>query len=327
MRYVLLSIQLISNALYPTISHIIKDLFGLDIPLPFATFGVFMVLAFIAASPVLKSELKRKEQLRLIKPALNKKGRRIIPHMQVGNILLITAVSGILGARVFSILENPKELIADPMETLFSSSGLTFYGGLIFAIIAIWVYAKKIKLSITHLADAAAPALLLAYGVGRLGCHLSGDGDWGIDNLSPKPSWMNFLPDWMWAYNYPNNVIGAGVSYSGTDGEYCTVLVNPVFPTPFYEFLFGILFFTIFWLIRKRITIPGLMFFIYLTVSGLERYLIEQIRIDSEYNIGRYYIKQAEIIAFISIFVGAFAVSYILVRKNDFYKNINSNKR
>ena len=137
---------------------------------------------------------------------------QIPPHKMVGNMIMIAAISGIIGAKLFSNLEEWDAFIYDPWGQLFSFSGLTFYGGLICGTIAVAYYAKRNKINIMHLTDAFAPSLILAYGIGRIGCKLSGDGDWGIVNNNIKPEWMSFLPDWMWSYNYPHNVINEGVS-------------------------------------------------------------------------------------------------------------------
>lgn len=107
---------------------------------------------------------------------------RIWPHDRVGDIIILGLIFGILGAKLFDNLENWDEFIKDPIGKLFSASGLTFYGGLIVAAIAICWYAYKRGIKIVHLVDAAAPALIIAYAVGRIGCQVAGDGDWGIYN-------------------------------------------------------------------------------------------------------------------------------------------------
>ena len=107
---------------------------------------------------------------------------RIWPHDRVGDIIILGLVFGILGAKLFDNLENWDDFIKDPIAHLFSASGLTFYGGLIVAAIAICWYAAKKGIKIVHLIDAAAPALMIAYAVGRIGCQVAGDGDWGIYN-------------------------------------------------------------------------------------------------------------------------------------------------
>jgi len=107
---------------------------------------------------------------------------RIWPHDRVGDIIILGLIFGILGAKLFDNLENWDEFIKDPVGRLFSASGLTFYGGLILAAVAICWYAAKRGIKIIHLVDAAAPALMIAYAVGRIGCQVAGDGDWGIYN-------------------------------------------------------------------------------------------------------------------------------------------------
>ena len=107
---------------------------------------------------------------------------RIWPHDRVGDIIILGLIFGIIGAKLFDNLENWDEFIKNPIERLFSASGLTFYGGLIVAAIAICIYASKKGIKLVHLADAASPALLIAYAVGRIGCQVAGDGDWGIYN-------------------------------------------------------------------------------------------------------------------------------------------------
>jgi prolipoprotein diacylglyceryltransferase len=107
---------------------------------------------------------------------------RIWPHERVGDMTVLAALFGFGGAKIFHNFENWDEFTADPLGALLSFSGLTFYGGLICAAIAIIVFARRKKISIRHLADAMGPALMLAYAIGRIGCQVSGDGDWGVPN-------------------------------------------------------------------------------------------------------------------------------------------------
>jgi len=227
------------------------------------------------------------------------------PHELAGSILVVAALFGLLGAKIFHNLENFGEFMADPIGSLFSFSGLTFLGGLVVGIIAVMIYAKQNNIQSLFLLDAAAPALPLAYGVGRLGCQISGDGCWGIPNPNPKPDWMSFLPDWMWSYDYPNNVINAGDKIiENCTSSHCHVLDVPVFPTPFYETTIMVIIFFVLWGLRKRIQIPGVLFMLFLTLAGIERLLIEQIRVNNEYNIFGFGITQAEIISSLLILLG-----------------------
>lgn len=107
---------------------------------------------------------------------------RIWPHDRVGDLVIYAALFGFLGAKIFHNLENWNEFWANPIEALLSFSGLTFYGGLICAAIAIFFYARKHQIGFKHLCDAVAPGLMIAYAIGRMGCQVAGDGDWGILN-------------------------------------------------------------------------------------------------------------------------------------------------
>lgn len=379
--------------MYPTISHLLFDLFGINIPLPIQTFGFWVAIAFIFASWIISNELKRKEKEGFLsstkvneiigeslttseiisslltgffigfkfiealfhytdlvnnpqdfilstrgnllggiliaaisfylkwtennktKLATPKTTEKIVhPFELVGNMTMIAAVSGIIGAKIFHNLENMDAFLADPIGQLISFSGLTFYGGLIAGAVSVIWYANKYKINTKHLIDSAAPGLMLAYGVGRIGCQMSGDGDWGIDNLAPKPEWMSFLPDWMWSYTFPHNVINAGVPIEGCTGNFCMELANPVWPTAFYEVIMSLAIFGILWAMRKHIKVPGALFFIYLAFNGVERFFIEKIRINSEYNIlGG--ITQAEIISFSLILTAIIGVTYLYKSK------------
>lgn len=241
-----------------------------------------------------------KNKVKLDKP--EERTVRIWPQDRVGDIVIYAAIFGFPGAKIFHNLENIDELIKDPVGSLLSFSGLTFYGGLICATIFLWQYCRRNNMKPIHVADAIAPAMMLAYGVGRIGCQVAGDGDWGIVNNSPKP--LSFLPDWMWSYTYPNNVVGDGVPIPDCVGQYCSVLPEGVYPTPLYEVIAALLLFAFLWSIRKKIVTPGVLAAIYLVVNGVERFLIEQIRVNTEYNIYGFHPTQAELIAAFMIISG-----------------------
>ena len=115
-------------------------------------------------------------------PKAEERKIRIWPSDRVGDIVIIAAIAGFIGAKVFDNLENWDRFIQDPIGNLLSPSGLTFYGGLIVATFAIIWYLRKHKIPIIYVADAIAPSMMLAYGLGRIGCQVAGDGDWGILN-------------------------------------------------------------------------------------------------------------------------------------------------
>ena len=235
------------------------------------------------------------------------------PHQRVGDIIIIAAVSGIIGSRLFSILETWDTFIQDPWGQLFSGSGLTIYGGLILATIVLVLYSKKIKLPTVHLADAAAPALALGYGIGRMGCQFSGDGDWGIVNIAEKPSWFIF-PDWAWAYDYPRNVLGRGVEMADCIGNYCNKLSQTVYPTPIYEILIAAATFGLLWFLRTRLPRAGMLFFIYLALTGLARFFIEGIRVNERYDLLNMGWSLSQWLGFVFLICGI--IGFFIMRKN-----------
>ncbi|NNM95936.1 MAG: diacylglyceryl transferase, partial [Bacteroidia bacterium] len=187
---------------------------------------------------------------------------------------------------------------------------LTVYGGLIFGAAAVLYYTSRKGISIIHTIDAAAPAMMIAYAVGRIGCQMAGDGDWGIANSAPKPQWLGFLPDWMWAFSYPHNVINEGIPIPGCTGPHCFMLNPPVFPTPFYETVTCGLLFLVLWLMRKRITTPGVLFSIYLAMNGVERFLVELIRVNIRYHLFGISFTQAQLISPMFVLAGVFGIFY-----------------
>lgn len=247
---------------------------------------------------------KKKEQLK--QPKLIKE--TVHPYEIMGTLLMWAAVWGFIGAKIFHNLEYWDDFIKDPIAGLLSFSGLTFYGGLIMGGAAVLYQANKYGIKWIHMLDIAGPGLMLAYAVGRIGCHLSGDGDWGIENVAAKPSWLSWAPDWIWSFNYPHNVVNEGVPIPGCTGNYCNQLPLPVFPTAFYEVLMGLAIFAFLWSIRHRIKIPGLMVSIYLILNGVERFLIETIRVNSKYHAFGLSFTQAELISFIMVVLGVIGV-------------------
>jgi phosphatidylglycerol---prolipoprotein diacylglyceryl transferase len=123
---------------------------------------------------------REKDKLKLAKP--EERVVRMWPHDRVGDITIIAALTGLAGAKLFHFFENWSSFIKDPLGNIASTEGLTFYGGLIVAAISVLWYARSRGINLWHLVDSAAPALMIAYAVGRIGCQVSGDGDWGIHN-------------------------------------------------------------------------------------------------------------------------------------------------
>jgi len=253
---------------------------------------------------------EKKKQV-LQKPELRK--IRIWPQDRVGEITILALVFGLVGAKVFDAFENWDTFISDP-GMILSAEGLTFYGGLIFAALAIWWYARKHKIGFWHLNDAAAPTLMLAYSVGRIGCQVSGDGDWGIVNTKPNP--FSWLPDWMWSYTYPNNVarMDSTNPIPGCTDKYCFELAQPHFPTPFYETIMCFVLFLILWSVRKRLKIPGTLFALYLILNGVERFFIEKIRVNTKIHLFGFQFTQAELISSLLLISGIILWFYLRKR-------------
>ncbi len=236
-----------------------------------------------------------------------------------GTITFLAAIGGLAGAKLFHLFENPAELrefFTHPSLESFIS-GLTVYGGLIMGAIVVLTYAKMKKMPLLVLSDAATPGMILAYGIGRMGCHTSGDGDWGIENLSPKPGWLSWLPDWAWSYDYPNNVNRVGELMSSDQYPgYGTHLVPGVFPTPLYEIVAAIAIFIFLWAIRKRVSAAGVITAGYLILNGLERFFIEKIRVNNKFDFLGVQATQAEIIAVLFMIGGAVLLYFSLRKKN-----------
>jgi prolipoprotein diacylglyceryl transferase len=258
---------------------------------------------------------KEKDKVKLAKPET--KSYLVWPHDRVGDIVLQAALWGFIGAKIFHNLENLDDFAKDPIGSLISFSGLTFYGGLILATIAIIIYIRKYKIRVIHFADAMAPTMLFAYAAGRIGCHISGDGDWGIPNLNPKPfAWM---PDWSWAYTYPHNVVNEGVTIPGCIGNYCAQLPVTVYPTALYEIIGTFILFAIMWMFRKKISQPGILTGVYLIFAGGERFLIEKIRVNNKIASLPFQPTQAELISTILILLG---IVFLIQSKKWFPKQI-----
>jgi prolipoprotein diacylglyceryl transferase len=255
---------------------------------------------------------KRKHQL----PKPEKRVVRIWPQDRVGEITILALIFGLLGAKLFDIFENWSDFLKQPAAYLLSPAGLTFYGGLICAAIAIIIFARKNKIPLRHLADSVAPALMLAYAIGRIGCHVAGDGDWGIVNTNPNP--FSWLPDWMWAYNYPNNVNEAGVPIPGCTGRYCNQLPQTVYPTAFYETVASTILFFVLWSLRTKLKPYGAIFALYLILNGIERFFIEKIRVNNEMELFGFHPTQAEVIS-VGLVVTGLILWFLLAKKQNIH--------
>ncbi len=208
-------------------------------PLAVHSWGVMVALAFLAAAAVLRAELAR----------LVSRGDVAV------SIALAGAVGGLVGARVYWVLEHLGEAgVGDSL----SGAGFTWYGGVLGGAAAVLVAARLQQVPVSALLGAAAPALALGYGVGRIACQLAGDGTYGVPSDLP------------WAMSYP-------------DGEVPTN--EQVHPTPVYETLASLLIFALLWRWRTRIQ-PVRLFGAYLVLAGAERFLVEFVRRNADALVG-----------------------------------------
>jgi prolipoprotein diacylglyceryltransferase len=257
--------------------------------------GLFVYWAYI-----------EKHKQKLPKPTLA--NVTVHPYELMGTLIVWAAIWGFLGAKIFDNLEYWDRFMQDPIAGLLSFSGLTFYGGLICGGAAVVYIAVKNGIKWYHMLDIGAPGMMLAYAVGRVGCHMSGDGDWGIENITAKPGWLSWAPDWVWAFKYPHNVVHEGIAIPGCVGKFCNELPVAVYPTPFYEAIICFILFGLLWSLRDRIKAPGLMWSIYMILNGLERFAIELIRVNSKYHVAGVRFTQAEMISTILVIAGLIGV-------------------
>jgi prolipoprotein diacylglyceryl transferase len=177
---------------------------------------------------------------------------------------------GLLGARLLFILEEWESFTQAPFELLFSGAGFSWYGGLFAGAVATaWIF-KKHNLPLPQAADISAPALALAYGIGRIGCFLAGDATWG--KVSDVP----------WAMAFPDAVAGWADPLTG--------MPYPpgvrVHPTQLYELLQSLFVFGVLWRLRKRNYRPGTSFYLYLILAGSMRFIVEFWRVNPAVGFG-----------------------------------------
>ncbi len=279
---------------FPYISDLINYGFGTHLHIPVAMFGLLVTVAIFTATQVATKEVKRFEALGILPQARIAPHVLVPAHVLVAKIAMITTVYGLIGARIFHILEYPAEFVDNPLGMIFTRAGFSIYGGLIVGGIAGIFFLKKWALPVVPMLDALAPSIALGYGIGRMGCQLSGDGDWGIaSNLLLKP---HFIPTWFWAQTYENNIAGVVIQSPG------------VYPTPIYESIIAFLIFAFLWTIRKQSYFPGFIFSLYLLMSGFARLLIEKIRINAQYHFLGFSFTQAEFISTVLIAFGLFGL-------------------
>jgi phosphatidylglycerol---prolipoprotein diacylglyceryl transferase len=231
-------------------------------PLTLKTFGIMFSLGFLGAGAVCARRFKE-----LGKPA-----------DWAYEMVFAGLVGGIVGARGYYLIQNWDDVKHDFFGNLFSGSGLVWYGGALGGAIAVFIWAWRRGFLTLALLDLAATPLALGYAIGRIGCQLSGDGDYGTPSDLP------------WAMSYPDGTVP-------TDDR--------VQPTPIYESITMALVAWILWSLRDRVA-PGILFALYLVLSGLERFLVEFVRRNDEVWAG---LTVPQIESLVLMVIGAFWIA------------------
>jgi len=251
----------------------------------------------------------------------------IHPWQNTWNIMFVAIVSALAGSKLFDILDNFNQFLNHPVRSLLSFSGFAFYGGFIVTLIVLLFYMRMIRLNWKHVIDCSAPVIMIGYAIGRLGCHLSGDGCWGIVNTMAQPHLLAWLPGWFWAWDFPHNVASQGVNIAGCIGPHCRQLAQPVFPTSLYESIISFASFGFIWFMRARVKAPVVLFGLFMVLNGTERFFIEKIRINHKYNLLGMHVSQAEVISALLIILGVAAIIFFHkrhqaeIRKQEFYSS------
>jgi phosphatidylglycerol:prolipoprotein diacylglycerol transferase len=237
-------------------------------PLTLGSYGLMVAIGLICAFYILRIDFKRRGV-----------------SADVEAIIGITGLAGLAGSRLYHLLESPKEFFADPLPQLFSTMGFAFVGAIIGGFIALVLLARRFRISPLLMLDVASPAAAIGYGIGRIGCMLSGDGDYGIATNLPWGVAFNPIQPGTLKIGFIQIDHGAIVPSYGRDvgGSPLDEIVR-VHPTPIYELLVAILIFYILWRLGERVikkrAPDGIIFAAYLVLTGIARFLVEIIRIN-----------------------------------------------
>lgn len=226
-------------------------------PITIYSYGLMMAFGLIAGDLVLTSECRR---------------RGYNPELAAA-VVVWGAIGGIVGAHIYDVADSWSAYVAHPAAMVFSGAGFVWYGGLIGGVIATWLVARRYAISFLTVADMCAPSLAIAQAFGRMGCQLSGDGDWGLPSKLP------------WAMAYPKAIVGWNLDTvlrlnahdQLVSGFYPGVRVHP---TPIYETILYVLIFLALWSWRKRASFQGQLLYMYLIFAGAERFAVEFLRIN-----------------------------------------------
>jgi prolipoprotein diacylglyceryl transferase len=242
-------------------------------PITIPTFGLMVATALLVSAYVLQADFNRRRVQLEHLPGYQ--GQRDEGFLIIG----VAGIAGLAGARLYHVLESPSEFFADPWNLLFSRFGFAWFGGFLGGLIALIIMARRLKIPLLLFLDICSPAACVGYAIGRIGCLLSGDGDYGIPTSLP------------WGMSFPNGVVPT---------------TQRVHPTPLYEFFIWLAIAAFLWHMGTKSLrgpkAPGEIFCNYLILTGIARFLIEFIRINPRSFLG---MSNAQAASLLSILVGA----------------------
>lgn len=230
-----------------------------EIPVP--SFWAMAFLAFLLALLVIRRDMRE----------------RGMPDRHAYDMVLWAYVGGWVGARLFVIPTGWQYFVEAPVAFLLSGSGWVWYGGLIGGAVAVVLWARHVGIPALTIADIAAPGLAIGLAIGRIGCQLAGDGDYGVPTDLP------------WGMSYPEGVVPTTAR---------------VHPTPLYELVCYLVIFVVLWRQRHRRP-PGHLIGQYLVYSGVARFLVEFLRRNPDWLLG---LTTAQWFSLASIGIGVWVV-------------------
>src|SRR6202165_1123783 len=266
-------------------------------PLTIPTFGLMVATGLLAAAYILQADFDRR-RAQFVKSGYLKSGGKPSHHDEGFLIIGVAGLAGLVGARLYHVLETPRELIADP-SVLISRFGFAWFGGFLGGLMALLFLARHYEVPALEFMDLCSPAAAVGYAIGRIGCLLSGDGDYGVPTSLP------------WGMSFPNGVVPTtGIwdpeSHSGVCLKYGLPENCTVHPTPLYEFFLWLAIAAFLWHMgTKALRGPkaqGEIFCNYLILTGVARFLVEIIRINPRSFFG---LSNAQAASVLSIVVGA----------------------
>jgi len=211
-------------------------------------------------------------------------------------VTLLALTFGVVGSKILYVVEHLSEFSLRPFDTAFSPGGLTFYGGFLLATAAIYFLSRKANVPFLGIGDAASPGLIIGYGIARIGCHLAGDGDYGFPTTLP------------WGTDYSRGTFPpseAFKSFPEVTSRFPGGVVpdtTPCHPTPVYELLLCSIILWFLWRRRTSSKPNGKLFMMYLVLAGLERFVIEFMRINPRIAFG---LSEAQLIAVVLVAAGS----------------------